>query len=211
MRALLDLIKTLLTIAIVGAVLALFRQNHRWLYFPIACAMSVAGGSIAVWISWAVLSENGSTASDKVFLREMGWLLPIAMLLAGWVLDRAVQGIQEWLFEATARTHTRFWEPLYGAVVTALFALIIWQDLVWLFWGLFALAVVVFFRQLSNAADKPQETDDELYARALQDPAIRERAASMPREEVIQMLRQMQRMDKRALRNISTVRARYVR
>ena len=76
---------------------------------------------------------------------------------------------------------------------------------------LLALAVVVFFRQLSNAADKPQETDDELYARALQDPAIRERAASMPREEVIQMLRQMQRMDKRALRNISTVRARYVR
>jgi hypothetical protein len=76
---------------------------------------------------------------------------------------------------------------------------------------LLALAVVVFFRQLSNAADKPQETDDELYARALQDPAIRERAASMPREEVIQMLRQMQRMDKRTLKALATQRSRYVR
>jgi hypothetical protein len=33
----------------------------------------------------------------------------------------------------------------------------------------------------------------------------------MPREEVIKMQHQMQRMDKRSLRNISTVQARYVR
>jgi hypothetical protein len=211
MRSLLDLIKTLLTIAIVGVVLALFRQNHRWLYFPIACAMSLAGGFMVVWVPWVIFSENGSSASDKVFFRELGWVLPIAMLFTGWVLGRAVQGIQEWLFEAAARTHTRFWEPLYGAVVTALFALIIWHDQVWLGWGVFVLAVVVFSRQLSNAAEKPQESDDELYARAMQDPAIRERAASMPREEVVKMLRQMQRLDNRALRNVSTVRARYVR
>ena len=64
--------------------------------------------------------------------------------------------------------------------------------------------------QLSNSTHEPQKSDHELYARALQDPAIRERAASMPREEVIEMLRQMQRMDKRTLKALASQRARRV-
>lgn len=209
MRSLFDLLQKLLTIMIVGALLALFRQRHRWLYFPLSSALSIAGGFMATWVPFVMFSERGT--SDAAFFNQAGWFLPVAILFTGWLLGRIVCGIQEWLFEGEARIHTRFWEPLYGVLVVAVYAVIIWQDLVWLGFGLPMLAAAIFVLQLGNSPGKQPPTDEELYEQAMQDPAIRDRAASMSRDEVIALMRQMRRLDNRTLKAVSTVRAKYVR
>jgi hypothetical protein len=96
-------------------------------------------------------------------------------------------------------------------LVVAVYAVIIWQDLVWLGFGLPMLAAAIFVLQLGNSPGKQPPTDEELYEQAMQDPAIRDRAASMSRDEVIALMRQMRRLDNRTLKAVSTVRAKYVR
>ena len=95
MRSLFDLLQKLLTIMIVGALLALFRQRHRWLYFPLSSALSIAGGFMATWVPFVMFSERGT--SDAAFFNQAGWFLPVAILFTGWLLGRIVCGIQEWL------------------------------------------------------------------------------------------------------------------
>jgi hypothetical protein len=73
------------------------------------------------------------------------------------------------------------------------------------------LAAAIFVLQLGNSPGKQPPTDEELYEQAMQDPAIRDRAASMSRDEVIALMRQMRRLDNRTLKAVSTVRAKYVR